>query len=127
MAKKDYKAICGAIIEACGGEGNISGVSHCMTRLRLQLRDSSKLNEEKAKHISGLLGMVVQNGEYQFVVGQDVATLYEEFEKRDGIKTTGVVEDAEALKEDMGRQKGNVLNMIMSFIGDVYKRQSRCR
>ena len=120
MAKKDYKAICSAIIEACGGEGNISGVSHCMTRLRLQLRDSSKLNEEKAKHIPGLLGMVVQNGEYQFVVGQDVATLYEEFEKHDGIKTTGVVEDAEALKEDMGRQKGNVLNTIMSFIGGTF-------
>ena len=37
-AKKDYAAICSAIIDVCGGEGNIANVTHCMTRLRAQLK-----------------------------------------------------------------------------------------
>ena len=44
MAKKNYAAICSSIIAVCGGEDNISSVSHCMTRLRVQLFDGNKLN-----------------------------------------------------------------------------------
>ena len=48
-----------------------------MTRLRLQLRDSALFKQENAKAIDGVLNVVVQNGEYQFVIGQDVPSLYE--------------------------------------------------
>ena len=34
-AKKDYAAICSSIIDVCGGTANITGVTHCMTRLRV--------------------------------------------------------------------------------------------
>ena len=39
-AKKDYAAMRSAIVSACGGERNIANVAHCMTRLRLQLKDT---------------------------------------------------------------------------------------
>lgn len=83
MAKKNYAAICNSIIAVCGGENNISRISHCMTRLRVQLLDGSKLNREEAGKIPGVLNLVVQNGEYQFVIGQDVPNLYAEFIKQD--------------------------------------------
>lgn len=70
-AKKDYGAICSSIIDVCGGVGNIANVTHCMTRLRVQLKDGSKLNKETASNINGVINLVVQNGEYQFVIGQD--------------------------------------------------------
>ncbi|MCR5230677.1 MAG: PTS transporter subunit EIIC [Solobacterium sp.] len=120
MAKKDYKAIAESIIKVCGGVPNISNVSHCMTRLRLQLRDGSKLDENAAKSVKGVLNLIKQNGEYQFVIGQDVPSLYEEFQKIDGIKTSGEVADDAALKEDMAASKGNFLNTAMSFIGGVF-------
>ena len=100
MAKKNYAAMADGVIRAVGGEGNIANVTHCMTRLRLQLVDSSKLDEEGAKKIPGILNLIIQNGEYQFVVGQDVPSLYEEMTKREGIKAGGSVEDPEALKAD---------------------------
>lgn len=108
MAKKNYAAICSSIIAVCGGEDNISSVSHCMTRLRVQLFDGNKLNREKAGKIPGVLNLVIQNGEYQFVIGQDVPNLYAEFIKREGIKTSGEVADAAALKQDTEAKKGNV-------------------
>ena len=119
-AKKDYAAICSSIIDVCGGAANITGVTHCMTRLRVQLRDGSKLDEAAAKAIPGVLNLVVQNGEYQFVIGQDVAQLYEEFSRVDGIKLGGSVEDADAAAADMGTGKGNVVDAILSFIGGTF-------
>lgn len=72
MAKKDYAAMRAAIIDACGGAGNIASVSHCMTRLRLTLRDAGRLDEAAGRKVPGVISLIVQNGEYQFVVGQDV-------------------------------------------------------
>ena len=116
MAKKDYAKIANDIINNCGGESNIANVSHCMTRLRVQLRDNSKVNEEEAKKIPGVMNLIVQNGEYQYVIGQDVPSVYEEVTKHEGIKAGGSVEDAEALKQDAA-VKGKVVETVLSFIG----------
>ena len=118
MAKKDYKKLSDEIIAACGGVENILGASHCMTRLRLNLKDASVLNLEEAKKIPGVINIVVQNGEQQFVIGQDVATLYEEITKND-IKAGGSVDDAEALKADT-QAKGNIIEGILSYVGGTF-------
>lgn len=119
-AKKDYAVMRDGIVDSVGGVGNISNVSHCMTRLRLQLKDKTKLDEDAAKGVSGVLTFVVQNGEYQFVIGQDVPSLYEEFEKMDDIHAGGEVEDAAAASEDAGLIQGNMVSRLLSFIGGVF-------
>ncbi len=117
---KDYKKLAADIVEAVGGEANIKSASHCMTRLRLVLADDSKLNVEEAKKIKGVLNVVTQNGERQFVIGQDVPSLYEEISKYN-IKLSGSVEDADAAKEDKAaKEKGSVVNAILSFIGGTF-------
>ncbi len=117
---KDYKKLAADIVEAVGGEGNIKSASHCMTRLRLVLADDSKLNVEEAKKIKGVLNIVTQNGERQFVIGQDVPSLYEEVSKYN-IKLSGSVEDKDAAKEDKAaKEKGSVVNAILSFIGGTF-------
>ncbi|MBR5755133.1 MAG: PTS transporter subunit EIIC [Erysipelotrichaceae bacterium] len=118
MAKKDYKKLSDDIIAACGGVENVLSASHCMTRLRMNLRDASKLDLEEAKKIPGVINIVVQNGEQQFVIGQDVASLYEEITKND-IKGAGSVEDEEALKAD-SQSKGNLVEGILSYVGGTF-------
>ena len=118
MAKKDYKKLSDDIIAAVGGVSNIRSASHCMTRLRLNLVDASKLDLEEAKKIPGVINIIVQNGEQQFVIGQDVASLYEEIIKND-IKAVGSVDDAEALKADT-QAKGNVVEAILSYVGGTF-------
>lgn len=119
MAKKDYAAIANQIINVVGGETNILNVTHCMTRLRLQLADASKLNEDEAKKIPGVMNLIIQNGEYQFVIGQDVPSLYDEMIQHEGIKAGGSIEDAQALKADSAI-KGNVIETIFSFFGGTF-------
>ncbi|MBR5980232.1 MAG: PTS transporter subunit EIIB [Oscillospiraceae bacterium] len=104
---KDYKQIAADIIANAGGVENIISASHCMTRLRVQVKDASKVDEEaaKSKKVPGVINLIVQNGEFQYVIGQDVPTVYEEITKVEGIATGGAVDDQEALKEDAAAVK----------------------
>lgn len=120
MAKKDYTAMARGIVAKAGGEGNIVSATHCMTRLRLVLRDTAQFDTDGVKAVPGVLNVIIQNGEYQVVIGQDVPDLYAEIQKFEGIKAGGAVEDAQAAAADAKLQHGNVINGIRSFIGGTF-------
>jgi PTS system beta-glucosides-specific IIC component len=118
---KNYEQMTNDILKNSGGTENIISSSHCMTRLRLQIKDEKKMNTEKIKKIPGVLNVVIQNGEYQIVIGQDVAALYEEFQKVEGIRSKGLVDEepAEANNEN-NKEKRNFFNTILSFLGGTF-------
>ena len=122
MAKavKDYKKIAEGVLASVGGAENVASVSHCMTRLRVKVKDAGKVKVEEGKKIPGVLNLIVQNGEYQYVIGQDVPSLHEEFTKLGDFESGGAVEDDEALKADTQAKKGRVLNKAMTFVGGTF-------
>lgn len=69
------------IINAVGGVSNISNAAHCMTRLRLTLKDESKANDAAVEKIKGVKSVIKQGGQYQIVIGNEVANLFKEFKK----------------------------------------------
>ena len=118
---KDYKKMIDEILKNSGGAENIISASHCMTRLRLQIKDEKKMDTEKIKKITGVLNVVIQNGEYQIVVGQDVPALFEELQKIESIQNKGMVdEDVPENNEGGNKKKENVVNTILSFIGGTF-------
>ena len=60
----NYKETAPKIIELVGGAKNIETHTHCMTRLRLVLRDHSKVKEEELKALDGIQGVVDKGGQY---------------------------------------------------------------
>ena len=56
------------ILEHVGGKDNIQRVAHCMTRLRLSLKDDSKVNMTDLKRVEGVMG-VVEDETLQVVIG----------------------------------------------------------
>ena len=64
------------IVEAVGGAGNIKTLSHCMTRLRFTLKDSSKANDDAAKKIQGVKGISKPAGQYQMIIGTGTVDEY---------------------------------------------------
>lgn len=52
----DYAKMSKEILDAVGGKDNVSSAVHCMTRLRLVVKDKSKVNETAVKQIKGVLG-----------------------------------------------------------------------
>ena len=67
------------IYEAVGGSSNINSVMHCMTRLRLRLKNEGLVNDEAVKALDGVLGVAHSNGQYQIIIGPSVAKVFEEF------------------------------------------------
>ena len=66
------------IITAIGGPENVRSLTHCATRLRFELVDASKVDQNSLEHTQGVLGAVPQSGDrYQIVIGGGVATVYE--------------------------------------------------
>lgn len=85
----DYKETAKNIIENIGGEDNVSYLYHCATRLRFNLKDSSKANTDAVKKIPGVMGAVEKGGQYQVIVGSDVGSVFREINNQYDLNTEG--------------------------------------
>ncbi|WP_030861675.1 PTS transporter subunit EIIC [Streptomyces sp. NRRL S-37] len=75
-----HHATAAALLPLVGGAGNVTSVAHCMTRLRLGLRDRSLVQDERLKALPAVMG-VVEDDTYQIVLGPGaVARVTPEFE-----------------------------------------------
>ena len=54
----DVGTLTANIVDKVGGEGNISSVTHCVTRLRFVLKDKNRADTEGIKALRGVLGVV---------------------------------------------------------------------
>ena len=79
------KNIAEQVLAAVGGKENVAAATHCMTRLRLNLKDNSIPKKEQVSSIPGVLAVVESGGQYQVVIGQNVAKVYPEFAKLSGL------------------------------------------
>ena len=95
----NYKETAKGILEHVGGVENISNMSHCATRLRLNLKDETLANDEDVKAVDGVVNVINKAGQYQVLIGIEVPHVFEEFEKL--VKGNGNVEMAES-NEDEG-------------------------
>lgn len=77
MAKKDYEELARDIIKNVGGEENVTGLRHCITRLRFNLKDEAKANTDYLKKRDGVVTVVQSSGQYQVVIGNEVGAVYE--------------------------------------------------
>lgn len=77
----DYIDVSKKILNAVGGADNISSATHCMTRLRLILKDQAKADDSKVEGIKGVKSVIKQGGQYQIVIGNEVSNLFKEFSK----------------------------------------------
>lgn len=82
-----HAKLCKEILSAIGGKENIDSVAHCATRLRLTLKDLTKVSDDETlKAIKGVLGLVAMNNSYQIIIGPGVDAVYLEFIKLAEIK-----------------------------------------
>ncbi|GAA3050261.1 hypothetical protein GCM10020000_33830 [Streptomyces olivoverticillatus] len=64
-----HGATAAALLPLLGGAGNVLTVAHCMTRLRLELRDRALVRDEALRALPAVLGVVEDGGAYQIVLG----------------------------------------------------------
>ena len=103
------------LLKLIGGKENIQAVSHCMTRMRFVLVDPKKADEKAIENIPSVKGTFTQAGQYQVIIGNDVAFFYNEFTAYAGIE--GVSKDAVKAAAKTGQ---NPAQRIMGALGEIF-------
>ena len=101
-----------SIIKLVGGEQNINKVWHCMTRLRFDLVDDSKIKQQEIKLLPGVLGAQLQSDQFQIIIGPKVNSWYEQL-----LETLGQRKDDSALNSK-GRK--SLVSLFMDTVSGVF-------
>lgn len=64
------------ILKDVGGKDNVSGLTHCFTRLRFVLKDIKKAKQDAVANIDGVIQVVIAGGQFQVVLGNKVEKIY---------------------------------------------------
>ena len=113
MAK--YQADVQALLRLVGGKENIQAVSHCMTRMRFVLVDAAKADTAQIEQLPSVKGTFTQAGQFQVIIGNDVANFYNEFTAFAGIE--GVSKDA---VKDAAKSNQSPIQRIMGTRGEIF-------
>ncbi|NRO84269.1 PTS system beta-glucoside-specific EIIBCA component [Lactobacillus helveticus] len=97
---KNYDNLAKTIIQDVGGKDNVNSVVHCATRLRFKLKDEKKANDDALKDTDGVVTVVKAGGQYQVVIGNEVADVYDAVLKEGGFPGGGQVPDDDGADGD---------------------------
>ncbi|MBQ6333692.1 MAG: PTS transporter subunit EIIC [Erysipelotrichaceae bacterium] len=116
MAKINFDEFAAKVVELVGGSDNLTFVTHCATRLRLNVKDDSKVDQEGLKKLNGVMGIEMKNGQCQVIVGQIIEDVYLAVSKAvgDSAKAGGTVPDDEGTMAD--KKNKNVLERFSEYL-----------
>lgn len=106
----DNQAVGKRVWEAVGGEKNVNSLVHCATRLRFKLKDESVADTQKLKQDPDVIQVVQSGGQYQVVIGSNVADVYQ------------AIVDEQGLTDQSGTvdQSKNPLNRLIDIISSIF-------
>lgn len=102
-----------AVLDAVGGEENVSSLAHCATRLRFKLKDESLADKNTVQAIPGVVTVMQSGGQYQVVIGNDVPTAYASI-------TAATRLGSETDSDSETKSEGNLLNRFIELISSLF-------
>ena len=110
-----YEDLSREIIADIGGKDNVVSVVHCTTRLRFKLKDMKKANDDKLKATDGVISVVKSGGQYQVVIGNNVADVYDTLVKVGGFSGGGSVSD-----DDVDSSNMSLADKFIDLISGIF-------
>ena len=110
-----YEDLSREIIADIGGKDNVVSVVHCTTRLRFKLKDMKKANDDKLKATDGVISVVKSGGQYQVVIGNNVADVYDTLVKVGGFSGGGSVSD-----DDVDNSNMSLADKFIDLISGIF-------
>ncbi|MGL5711059.1 MAG: glucose PTS transporter subunit EIIB, partial [Cetobacterium sp.] len=112
MKEKIELKIAQSILNIVGKE-NILSMTHCATRLRLQVKDRESIDDSSIQEIEGVKGVFYTAGQYQIILGSGVVN-----------RVYGLLMDehsfAESSKAEMELEGGNKLQRAIRNVADIF-------
>ncbi|MBQ9005088.1 MAG: PTS glucose/sucrose transporter subunit IIB, partial [Atopobiaceae bacterium] len=108
-----------AIIEAIGGRENLANAFHCMTRLRLEVKDPAKVDVDALGKVNKVLKVVQVGQQFQCVFGPQVSDVYKDFCEVAGLEQQAMVDEdadgAPAEKEPRDLSPKGILDTVIDY------------
>ena len=112
----DYRKCAQEIVDHIGGRENVAQAAHCATRLRLVIKDNSKVDKDYLDNIDGVKGMFESNGQLQLIIGTGtVNKVYDEF-----LSITGASAASKEEVKAAAAAKQPLYIRLLKPIGDVF-------
>lgn len=112
----DYDKIAREVLKDVGGADNVISATHCVTRLRLILKDINLADQDALNNIEGTKGVIYNSGQLQIVFGPGaVENAYDAFVKVSGAKQVSV----DQIKDE-GAQNKNKFQQAFKVFGDIF-------
>ncbi|KTW24235.1 PTS system trehalose-specific EIIBC component [Staphylococcus xylosus] len=112
VKKKDVQDI----VEAVGGKDNLDTATHCVTRLRLVLKDDDKVDKDRLSENDLVKGQFKADNQYQIVIGPGtVDEVYKQL-----IAETGISESSKDDAKAAAAKKGNPIQRLIKLLGDIF-------
>lgn len=94
MASKDkYAELADSIVGLVGGKDNISYFTHCVTRLRFNVKDKGLVREKDIEQLAGVIGTQWSGDQLQIIIGQQVGSVYATICERAGLAQEDAVDE----------------------------------
>ncbi len=103
------------LLKLVGDKENIVAVTHCMTRMRFALADPAKADVKAIEALKSVKGSFTQAGQFQVIIGNDVADFYDEF-----VAISGAPEASKADVKAAAAGNQNKLQQVMGAIAEVF-------
>ncbi|WP_025723005.1 beta-glucoside-specific PTS transporter subunit IIABC [Paenibacillus polymyxa] len=113
-----YQKLAKDILDGVGGKENVNAVWHCATRLRFKLNDVSAADTKKIENTDGVITVVNSAGQYQVVVGNSVAQVYDALTSLPGMDLHVSSNNESASEKITG--KFNPVSQLMDFVSAVF-------
>lgn len=112
----NYQVIAEKTLAALGGKDNIISAAHCATRLRLALKDESKVDEAALNELAEVKGTFSAAGQYQIIFGTGIVNkVHEQFIKLAGLENAST-SDVKAASE----QNLSPFQKFFKMISDIF-------
>lgn len=112
----DFPAIAKQVVEKLGGKENITALAHCATRLRLVLKDDSKIDKEAIEDIDGVKGQFSVAGQYQIIFGS--GTVNKVYAAMSELLNLGDMTSQDVASA--GASKQNLLQRVVKGLADIF-------
>lgn len=112
-----YQELAADIVRNVGGRENVAGLVHCITRLRFTLKDESLANDDVLKGMSGVVTVMKSGGQYQVVIGNHVAEVYEDVLPLLDLREDGDVNQADG----SGTGKKRLLDRAIDVVSGIFQ------
>ena len=112
----EYRQTAEAIIAAVGGRDNIAAATHCATRLRMVLKDESKIDKAAVDAIALAKGNFLTAGQFQIILGTGTVNKV----TAELLDITGVKQVSTQEAKDLGAAKGNLVQRFVKTLSDIF-------